>query len=279
LYTPTQSINLKDQDFPQIRLGLQGPTASGKSWAALTFPNPVVLDFDGSLTAHSGQNITSIPFYDANFCVDKLKLQIEDRVKYDTDQKVKVINKRDALDKWLLTEGIKLAPEQTLIIDSWTAVQHAFDMMTETEPYYTKKGEIDDYAFWQIKVEWSRSLLENLKTLRCHSVVTFHETQSRDKITGVLLDKIQPLMQGKFIAQIKTPFTDFFRQIMLEWDDKLAKEREARGIKREHFNAQGLGWFWQIKSGNDFDAKCRMSGRVETLVPAHFNSFNYAPKA
>src|SRR5579872_4038131 len=149
MYTPTNSINLQDQDFPQIRLGLQGPPASGKTWAALTFPNPVVLDFDGSLTAHTGQDIVSIPFHDANFCIEKLGLKIEDRIKYDTQQKVKVINKRDALDKWLLTEGIKLEPNQTLILDSWTAVQSAFDMMTETEPYYTKKGEIDDYAFWQ----------------------------------------------------------------------------------------------------------------------------------
>src|SRR6266576_2890814 len=69
MYTPQDSINLKNVTYPQIRLGIQGPPASGKTTSALTFPNVVVMDLDNGLTKYSGKDIISIPFYDYDWIV------------------------------------------------------------------------------------------------------------------------------------------------------------------------------------------------------------------
>ena len=73
IYKPSGSINLSEsQTKPQIRLGIQGPPGSGKTWAALTFPNPVIINLDRGLGAHAGRSdVIDVPFYSGSF-VDKI---------------------------------------------------------------------------------------------------------------------------------------------------------------------------------------------------------------
>src|SRR5437762_13522862 len=99
MYIPEKTFNLKDMQFPQIRLGLLGEPACGKTYSALTFPNPIVLDFDGGLTAYAGQDISVIPFYDPEWVTN---------YGFPRKDKTKQPNRKAALLKFLNEEGIKL---------------------------------------------------------------------------------------------------------------------------------------------------------------------------
>lgn len=259
MYISPLASNLKDMEFPQIRLGLQGAPGTGKSFCMQTFPQVTAYDRDNSLTALAGKNITVWPMWDDEF-VAKLS-----NGKWSKPPKPGVrLNRRDAC-KWLLeTEGPKLEAGQTLFIDSWSSIQDDFDHQTWAFPKYTKKGEIDDFAPWAEKIDYASDLMNLIMTFKCHVVVTFHEIQVRDPATGVLLDKVSPLMQGKFVAELKRFFTDFFRTKNL-------------GRKPDDF-------VWQVKSDKEFDAKTRLTkipSDITYVEPTFeiFKKYGYDPKA
>lgn len=237
MHIPKSAISLKDKPQAQLRLGLQGPPASGKTTSSLTFPNPIVADFDGGLTQFAGSDILHIPFYDPEFIEKIMDCKITDKAIFP--------NRKKALIKFLQLDALKFTQEQTLILDSWTAIQTAFDFQTNAEPKYTQQGKIDEYAFWAEKIEYSEKVMVYLCSLKCNVVVTLHESSIRDPHTGQLMEKLAPLMQGKFVAQLKRWFTDFFRMISEE-----KKNKEGKVDKIEYF--------WQIRSDNKFDAKTRL---------------------
>lgn len=264
MYTPTNSINLKDVKSPQLMVGLLGEAATGKTTSAATFPNPHFADFNRGLTQFIGRaNIQHTPFYDDNYCLSVLKMA--------RHPQAGVVNKRDGFKKWLKDEAIKLTNEQTLVLDSWTDLQNAFDRQTALEPAYTKSGSIDEFDFWARKIDFSRDVMETLKGLACHVVVVFHEQKVRDEKSGELLDKISPLMQGKFVNQLSLYFSDFFRCIALAKTTSTGKPNLVDGKELP----EAMNYLWQIKPNNMFNAKTRMSNRTETYVKAHYSSFNY----
>lgn len=242
---------VKSKTNAQRRIGIQGPASGGKTYSALTFPNPLVLDFDNGLTAHP--DVDHVPFYDPEF-IGKYNPNFKPKIKGTFP------NRRDALLKWLEEDALKLHPEQTLIIDSWTTVQSAFDQQQELEPKATKSGGIDEYDFWAKKIDFSRKVSQYLCSVKCNVVVTLHETAVRDIKTGQLLEKISPLMQGKFLAELKIYYTDFFRMV----NEEEKKEGKVVGCK----------YFWQVRSDSNFDAKCRLPklplGMVR--IPATYES-------
>ena len=254
MHIPQNSVNLKNVTYPQIRLGLQGPPASGKTTSALTFPNPVVADLDNGLTKYSGSDIISIPFYDYDWICNYDS-------KYKPFKPGAQPNRRDAFLRFLREDALKLTNEQTLIIDSWTSLQTFFDQQQELEPKITKTGQIDDYDFWARKIEYSEKVMVYLCSLKCHVIVTFHESSVRDLKSGFLLEKVAPLMSGKFLAQIKKWFTDFFRMVNEEEKDKTGKVTKCN-------------YFWQIMSDNNFDAKTRLTFEPGVFkVEPHFKIF------
>lgn len=252
----------------KLLVGIQGAANTGKTWAALTFPNPVVADFDNGLTSKMGENVIAIPFWSDSYCVDVLGAKITQGTSEGIP--TKVVNKRDAFRKWLSVEGIKLEADQTLLVDSWTTLQNAFDAQTELEPVYTKNGSVDDFAFWKRKIMWSTDVLETLKGLACHVVVIFHEIQQRDKVTGLLLDKVKPLMQGQFVAELPIYFSDFFRQHCFH---KMGRDGKPTLVNGKPLD-KDISYWWQIKSDSQFDAKSRLKHRPEAFVPATYESFS-----
>ncbi len=239
------------KEFPQIRLLIQGEPASGKTTSALTFPNPIVIDGDNGLTNFAGKDIIYYPLHDYDWVIKYIE---KDPTKVGAQP-----NRRDAILKILREDSLKMTSEQTLICDGWTAFQSAFDFQTDVEPALTKGGKVDDYAFWAKKIEYSEKIMIYLCSLKCHVVVTCHEARVRDPNTGQLLEKSQPLMQGKFYSQMKRWFTDCFRMIVEETKDKTGK-------------VTGSEYFWQIKSDNKFDAKTRLN-IDEFKVEPHFKVF------
>lgn len=236
------ALNLKDvTSTPRVIVGLQGPSGTGKSYSALTFPNPIVLDFDDSLTAHAGKDVRFVPFHNAKFIEEQLGVKR-------LSPKLEPF-KTTALMDWLKREGPSLLPTDTLILDSWTTVQNAVDQWTRATPAYTKQGQIDDREPWARKMTWSCELLTLLKTFACNIVVTFHETQARDNV-GNLLDKVAPFMQGSFAAQLKLYFSDWFRTV--------ARAKKSKGPDGKDV-ITGTDYFWQIKSDNQVDLKTRLT--------------------
>lgn len=263
LYTPDYAVNLQNETQSKLMVGLQGPTKSGKTTSALTFPNPFVVDFDGNLTGHLGKNILSAPFYKKDWCMEQYsKLG----AKKNLGINLHIINRRDLFQLWLEKEANKLSPEQTLIVDSWTTVQDAFDIQTALEPVYTKKGEIDDFAFWATKIDYCTKICSALAELKCRVVVTFHEQFQVDKEkqpTG----KIEPLMQGKFTNKLALYFTDFFRCRVLPVKDKSNKQ-----VYAEDGKTPLVEYVWQTKPDGFSDCGSRLHN-VPMFVPQHYSIF------
>lgn len=252
LYIPKHIVSMKDVSFPQIRLGLSGDSGSGKTTSALTFPNPIVLDFDNGLTQFTGLDIPVVRFYDEETVCN---------MGFKPSKVGAMCNRKDALMFWLQNEGLKLKAGQTLILDSWTTIQNAFDVETAMHPDISKKGNENERSFWVEKIKYSKKLMEYVMTLRCHIVVCFHEIKVRDQTTGQLLDKVQPLMKGGFVPEIKIFFTDFYRMVAEQKRNNLGQEESCK-------------YYWQVNSSNAFDAKCRLQIPQEIFrTEAHFKIF------
>jgi hypothetical protein len=236
IYIPKDAQTLENKTQPQIRMLLQGWPGVGKTHAALTFPNPYVLDFDNNLQAYYGQKIPNTPIWDSQY--------VKDVMKFPPTKPGAQPNRRDALLKFLKEEALKFSTNQTLIVDSWTRLQAAIDAQNELEPKITKEGKIDDYHFWNQKLAYSREVMQLLCSVKCHVVVTVHEMAERDKKTGVLLDKVRPLQEGKFIAEFASYFTYVFRAITEETKDTTGK-------------VTGTKYYWQVSPDNTFEAIAR----------------------
>jgi len=254
--TPTpipNTITLAQKPFTQIRLAIQSASGEGKTVAALTAPNPVVLDADNNLSitkaicaGKSADNVTVIPICDKEWIQKNLA----------------VSNGRDAVFKWISVEAPKLSASHTLILDSWTFIQNAFDSQTRLEPSIGRGGAEDKFAFWERKLTWSKSVCEILRVLKCNVIVTFHETVERNE-EGVATGKLKPLMQGAFADQLKGHFTDWFRQTAV------AKLKDPNNRYSE---VVGTDYMWQTQSDNICSCKTNLMG-VKRLVPANWDVF------
>lgn len=275
LYIPKDSRSLATlTDIPQIRLGLQSPPGEGKTFAACTFPNVVVLNFDKGLGAHYGRSdVIEIPFTDPQF-VDSLAKR--------NGEKDSPPNKRDALTKWLKTEGMKLQPRQTLVFDSGSAIEDAFHTQQRLEPVTTRTGEINTMAFWGLKLDYYSDLFDTIFNLKCNIVWCSHEQAERNK-QGDLSGKNRPLMSGQFADKIVGKFTDWFRQ---HAQDKPKDGVEPKPETLKQFGmttAEFMQWcrtfprntvyYWQTESDDLFNAKASSLVNFPKFIPATYESF------
>ena len=241
LFIPKNSVNLKDQKLSNYIVGIQGPAGSGKTTSALTFPNPVVINFDKGLNGHFGKDVIEFPIWSGEWV--NAQGTKEHPNKFRPTKQGAQPNRRDCLIHILKEDCQQLTPEQTLVLDSWSALQDAFDQQQDLEPIPTKKGEENSYAYWEEKIKYSGNVMSWLHSTKANVVITYHESPTRDPKTGQLLEKIQPLMQGKFATQIKRFMPNYFRML-------------AEGINDKDGREIGCEYFWQVKSSEKFDAKC-----------------------
>jgi hypothetical protein len=233
LYTPKGCKFLSESDDNQIRIGLQGPAFSGKTTAALTFPNPVILTFDRKVSAHlHRKDVPLVPFYDPSF--------VESIVR--KDGQLMQPNRKDSLIRWLSTEGQSLVHEQTLIIDGCSGIEDAYHIWfrEHEDEFVTDKGKKDGFAEWKQKGIYFSELWMGFKSLKCDVVFICHETLDRD-LKGDLNGKIRPLLTGQVADRMGGNFTDWFAQIVINKpkdDDQVQKVMSWAGVDK----ATVMGW-------------------------------------
>ncbi len=155
IYTPPNCLPLSENTTPQqLRLGIQGYPKTGKTWSALTFPNPIVLNLDRGLGAHQGRtDVIEIPFYQKQFSGARGEL-------------------KDKLILWLEKEATKLTADQTLVFDGCTSLEIAYHQWfaVNMHNFLTKNGKVDDFAEWQVKKKYFGELHEMFKGLNCNFI-------------------------------------------------------------------------------------------------------------
>lgn len=278
IYTPTNCKSLQDAPLAQIRLGLQGYPGTGKTWGALSFPNPAVLNLDRGLGAHAGRaDVLEVPLYDFGFCKSLDKAYHPSKLK-------------EAFITWLDTEGKKLTNEQTLVIDGCTGLQNAYHRWFKTNEslFLTKQGQVDGFAEWTQKRTYYGEVMETLKTLQCNVVFICHEIDQKDKngpSGPTYSGKVRPLLTGSFGDELGSHFTDWFRamsadkpkdyatldaaKIKMEWNMTLAEYKQWC----ESF-PQGTVYYWQTTGDNVFDAKASSMVKFPRYIPADYKSFD-----
>jgi AAA domain len=270
MFTPPNCKTLADlKQKPQIRLGIQGYPGTGKTWAALTFPNPIVVNFDRGLGAHDGRNdVIEVPFYDTDFI----------KSFYSAAPK----NKRDAFTYWLETVGTKLESDQTLVIDGITGIQEAHNTWVKDNGslMLSKTGKYDDFKPWNYKLDYFEYFAALLKTLKCHVILIAHETPAKEK-DGTYTGKLRPLLSGQFSDQLVSHVTDWFRQHAIEKPKEIPSDEKLRsyGITKDEFVVmrdsfpRNTMYLWQTDSDDLADCKCSSLVAFPSRIAANYTSF------
>ena len=183
LYIPNGAVKLDSPTYNfQRRVGIQGMLGTGKTFAAVSFPNPIVLSTDRGLVSHIGRSdVIELPFYNDAF-VDSICPRVSPKF-HDVRknvQRLRPSNKKDAIVQWLETEALRLTSEQTLIIDNSSGIQAAYHLQYWVEPDIDKGGEIKPYAEFRQKIDYFTQLVMALKALKCSVVFIAHESEDRD---------------------------------------------------------------------------------------------------
>lgn len=275
LYIPPGAVSLDKETVQQQRIGIQGYGGTGKSWLALQWPNPMVVNFDRGLGAHIGRaDVHHIKFYDPDFVK-----------RYHNSGDIKM-----AFEEWLNKEGPKLVKEQTLIVDSFSDLDNAYHANWRSAPVHSNTGKVNEFAEWQNKLVYFGDIFAKFKTLKCNVIILCHEAEKKDK-TGEYTGKLRPLAQGSIADKIVPHFTDWFRMHAADKPKNVENEMtEDRlrlwGMTKTEFAAmlneypRGTHYFIQTESDNQFDGKCSSLVGFPRFIPAGYKWFcKYLRKA
>lgn len=269
-YLPPGCTTLDKIEFnPQLRIGIQGFPKSGKTFAALTFNNPIVANFDRGLKTHFGRaDVIEVPFYSDAFVEKYVKRKTPEYVDIRNGvKKQRPYNRRDALTSWLYTEGVNLERNQTLVLDGNTSIQAAFHAQYWTDPALDKDGKIKPYEEYAQKITFYTELAFCLKALKCDVVFICHESRDRND-QGDLNGKIRPLLSGAFKDELASHFTDWFRALVYDKPTnkaeitklslllKCSEDYVQQLISESSPKSESL-WLWQTES--DAIAECSTS--------------------
>ena len=247
------------------RLLLIGLPGTGKTFSAMTFPNPVVCDLDNKLSGYRKhkpeEKFLAIPFWNVDFVVKECKMSNAGPGK--TNLASLPPNTRDAFKYWLIEEGVKLTKDYTLIVDSWTSLQTAFDLQSKAphEIVYGKTGQEDGFAFWGRKKQYSKEIVSALKTLSCNVVVICHETYERNEEGRIV--GLKALQDGSYADELPSQFTDVYRQMVLT-----KEEAAKRGLKQEEEH----GYYWCTDKNDKFTFACKSNPKLAGFVKANYQS-------
>jgi hypothetical protein len=281
IYIPEGAYTLdKAPTDIQIRLGIQGPSKYGKSWAGTTFPGCIALSYDRGMLSHQGRSdIVEVPFWSDEF-IDRIypRTSQEYRDFKTGAMRITPPNRMDALIRWVYTEAQKIPSKHTLMLDNNTGIQKAFHQQYWIDPALDNKGELKPWEEFNRKIAHFQDLMVALKSLKCHVVYIAHEMDERDKKNEATGRK-RPMLSGAFCSEIQTHFTDWFRA----WAVAKPTDEEMRGRFCEKFKPDNLEewmksstndtvYLWQTQSDEEFTCGTSLINCPKFIV-ANYNSF------
>jgi len=168
-------------------IGIQGEPNTGKTTAAISWPNPIVLDYDKKCPP----GVHTIPFWDASWIHSYMKTKAP-----------LFANRKQALIQWLREAGPSLPADATLILDSYTSVEHSYQEYVNVNRHlFMTKGDSPEYnqrAMFMDKLNFNIELFALLKSTPCPVIITFHEQVARNE-KGQLTGKYRTVVSsGQF---------------------------------------------------------------------------------
>lgn len=253
MHLPTYVMDTSTKVTPQIRLLNTGIPKSGKTESAITFPGPLVLDYDNGLTSPRlrDKKIANLPMYDPAF----IKKNWGGLV---TNTKRGVA---DATLQFLRTEGMKMSADQTLIFDTLSTFADALEADLWAITPLGKDKQPDGFWFWDAWGTWWCDFCTLLTQLPCHVVVNAHEAEVRDAETGRVLSYKWMLAGQKFSPRLSQFFTDVFRQTVIT-EDLPGPEKRVKET-----------YMWQVKKDQLFPYCCTRIDTDKKFLPATYGSF------
>ena len=239
------------------RIAIQGGPGSGKTWAALTFPNLIVCNLDNKLGAHPHRTDVQVLHFHNEDWTNKILAPIICQLKTSTFGTKENFRAHDAIILWLQTEGAKLDPSHTVVIDSDSLFEDSIHVYYESNPIASKEGKDSGFKIWNKKKELWILFFKALRNLPCTSVTLFHEAYPMDA-DGKVLGKLLPVLQGSMKESVSKNFTEWFRQTAEQ--DKITKQMQ---------------YLWQVKPDGDcgcFSSYPKLTASKEVKVPANYSS-------
>lgn len=231
---------------------LVGRPATGKSYSANTFPNPVFLDFDHKAPAGA----KTFDFWSAEFC-DKYARRANPN---------HLPNRRDALFAFFRQHVVSPNPadrlpyDTTLILDSVTAFDEALHQQIRQEGIPVgKSGQPDSFFVWRKKLEILDDFFTVVSAWPGDFVCIMHEMPEYDD-SGNQTGRVKPLIAGQYADKIASKFNCVFRS-RIEVDPTTKQPR----------------YLWDVQPTRSFDSTNRL-GIVQQTIKASYQSMMEAAK-
>lgn len=260
---PIYAVPTSTEVDPQVRLMLVGPPKSGKTYAATTFPNPLIVDFDNGLTSAElrAKKLATLPFYDEAWLRTQYK-QLHPSATSPLKPASAFVTFLNSRELMAMDLG------DTLVLDSLSTLSDAVKFELTPQIPVGKDGKDDGYWYWRNWSNWFAALCTKIKSLRCNVVLIAHEQEIRDSETG-RVNAFKYILQGQeFSPRLPQFFTDIYRQTkeVKEVPGTAAGDKLAKRVTETYL--------WQIKSSPQFMCETRMKTDRQ-FVPANYSSFSY----
>jgi len=245
MFIPNNALNNKSLTQTINRVLILGDPGEGKTTSALSFPNPLVIDFDNQLAKfRESHEFNSLPFHDVEWVEANFKTR----------------NRPQALLTFLKTDGKKLATEQTVILDSLSILNdHVQKWLWDSCPMSKQdKTEKDGFAYWDSILDYYVELHNALIVMPCNIAVCAHLKPVYHK-TNSMITGYKPVVEGSFSQRIGSYYTDVVRCCV----------KAKLGPEVKDNRTMNVQYLWQIHS--DEYVQCKSSRKDKSLMYVEAN--------